>query len=94
MVSSADYRSTRLTQDSLVGVKCKRKRRWRSSHVRTASVLWVGVVVADQVELQAVRDRGAVNALKVVTTAIRRCYLALASSPAACQRWLVFSGLA
>jgi len=31
----------------------------------------VGVVIADQVELEAVMDSGAVNALKAIITAIR-----------------------
>jgi hypothetical protein len=52
-------------------VKCRRKRRRRSSHFRTAPVFWMGVVVADQLELEAVGDRAAVNALKVVITASR-----------------------
>ena len=70
-VSSANHRSTSLTQDAPVGVKCRRKHRWRSRYFRTASVLWVGVVIADQVELEAVMDSGAVNALKAIITAIR-----------------------
>ena len=35
--SSANHRSTRFIHEALVGVK----RGWRSSHLRTASALWV-----------------------------------------------------
>ncbi len=40
-VSSANQRSTRLSQDAEVGVKCRWKRGCRSSHFLTGSVLWV-----------------------------------------------------
>ncbi len=41
LVSSANYRSTRFSQDELVGVKCRWKRGWRSSHRFTSGVLCV-----------------------------------------------------
>ena len=41
LVSSANHRSTRFIQEELVGVKCRWNRGWRSSHLRTAAVLWV-----------------------------------------------------
>ena len=41
LVSSANQRSTRLSQEPLVGVKCRWNRGWRSSHFLTSGVLWV-----------------------------------------------------
>jgi hypothetical protein len=40
-VSSENQRSTRLSQDELVGVKWKWNRWWRSSYLLMASVSWV-----------------------------------------------------
>jgi hypothetical protein len=39
-VSSVNHRS-RLSQDDPVGVKCRWKREWASSHVLIAGVSWV-----------------------------------------------------
>jgi hypothetical protein len=41
LVSSANQRSTRLSQLELVGVKWRWKRGWRISQFLTAGVLWV-----------------------------------------------------
>ena len=41
LVSSANHRSTRLSQLELVGVKCRWKRGCFSSHALIAGVLWV-----------------------------------------------------
>ena len=41
LVSSANHRSTTLSQDELVGVKCSSKRGWRISHFLISGVLWV-----------------------------------------------------
>jgi hypothetical protein len=40
-VSSANQRSTRLSQEPPVGVKCRWKRGWRNSQRLMAGVLWV-----------------------------------------------------
>ena len=40
-VSSPNQRSTRLSHDELVGVKCSSNRGWRSSQRWMAGVLWV-----------------------------------------------------
>ena len=59
LVSSANQRSTRLSHDELVGVKCRWKRGWRSSHLWISGVLWVGrVVVQHQVQVQVGGDGG------------------------------------
>jgi|HubBroStandDraft_2_1064218.scaffolds.fasta_scaffold923617_1 hypothetical protein len=41
LVSSANHRSTRLSHDELVGVKCRWNRGCFSSHWWIAGVLWV-----------------------------------------------------
>jgi len=41
VVSSPNHRSTMLSQDPEVGVKCRWKRGWRSSHRWMSGVLWV-----------------------------------------------------
>jgi hypothetical protein len=41
LVSSANQRSTRLSQEPLVGVKCRGNRGWRSSHSLILGVLCV-----------------------------------------------------
>ena len=41
VVSSANQRSTRLSHDELVGVKCRTNRGWAASHRLIAGVLWV-----------------------------------------------------
>src|SRR3954447_5268747 len=44
VVSSPNQRSTRLSQDELVGLKCRTKRGCASSQRLTAGVLWVEAV--------------------------------------------------
>jgi cyanate permease len=41
LVSWANQRSTRLSRELLVGVKCRWNRGWRRSHFLTSGVLWV-----------------------------------------------------
>jgi hypothetical protein len=41
-----------LSQEAEVGVKCSWKRGWRSNHFFTSGVLWGGVVVADEMQVQ------------------------------------------
>jgi hypothetical protein len=41
LVSSANHRSTRLSQEALAGVKCRWNRGWRSSHFLTSGVVRV-----------------------------------------------------
>ena len=41
LVNSPNQRSTRFSQDPLVGVKCRRNRGWAASHCLIAGVVWV-----------------------------------------------------
>ena len=52
VVSSANQRSTRFSQDELVGVKCRSKRGCASSHFWIAGVLWVRAVVEHDVDVE------------------------------------------
>src|ERR671919_1712958 len=52
VVSSANQRSTRFSQELEVGVKCRCTRGWASSHRWMAGVLWVEELVADDVQVQ------------------------------------------
>ena len=51
-VSRANQRSTRLSQDALVGVKCRWKRGWRSQPAVDQRRLVGAVVVENQVDVQ------------------------------------------
>jgi hypothetical protein len=55
-VRNPNQRSTWSIQDDPVGVKCRWNGECRASHALTAGVLWVPVVVADQVDVQLDRD--------------------------------------
>ena len=54
-VISAKKRSTRLSQDDEVGVKCRWKRGCCASHAFTVGMLVGGVVVDDQVQVEVGR---------------------------------------
>ena len=56
VVSSANQRSTRFSQDELVGVKCKTKRGWAASQLLDRRRLVGGAVVEDQVHVEVVGD--------------------------------------
>ena len=54
LVSSANQRSTRFSQDELVGVKYRWKRAWRSSDASPPGLMR-GVVAQDQVQVQVLQ---------------------------------------
>ena len=71
LVSSANQRSTRLSQDELVGVKCRWNRGCLTSHLDRRGLVR-GVVVQHQVQVQVLRD-GRVDHLEEPQELLVRC---------------------